>query len=220
MGCLLDGEFSRGVYRHFFDQFQGEHAVFQLGFAEGAVDVLRQLIGGAVLAWCVVFALDADHGAINGNAATSSINFMGDAKNLSGANKDNAVNISGAITGGASNVNIQSTGATITTSAAITGANISIDNTNGTINSSTGAITTSTGTAGSATAISIGGNVTATGNLNLSGVSTGGTGINFVTAKTISGANIQATGKTTNGAYGVLFNGTNSDARAQSCIHR
>jgi hypothetical protein len=77
-------------------------------------------------------------GVINSTASTSSINFIGDAKNLSGSSWDNAVNIAGAINGGTSNVNIQSTGANITTSAAITGANISIDNTNGTIHSSTG----------------------------------------------------------------------------------
>jgi filamentous hemagglutinin family protein len=141
-------------------------------------------------------------GAINGNAAISSINFWGDAKNLSGANKDNGVNISGVITGSAANVNIQSTGATILTSAAITGANISIDNSNGTINSSTGAITAGAATAGSVNGMTIGGNVTATGNLNLLGVTTSATGINLAASKSLSGATVQATGNT-GGIYGL-----------------
>jgi filamentous hemagglutinin family protein len=149
-------------------------------------------------------------GVINSNASTSSINLIGDAKNLSGSSWDNAVNISGAINGGTSNVNIQSTGANITTSAAIAGANISIDNTNGTIHSSTGAITAGSGTAGSAVGIDLGSTVTATGNLNVFGASTGNIGLRLVSSASISGGNIQATGRTTNGANGVLLNGTNT----------
>jgi hypothetical protein len=144
-------------------------------------------------------------GTINGNAATSSINFMGDAKNLSGTNWDKAVNIAGVITGNGANVNIQSTGASIVTSGAITGNNISIDNTNGTINATTGAITAGSGTAGASTGISMGAAVTAVANLNLYGVSTTSKGINLAASKTISGANIQATGGSTAGITGLYL---------------
>jgi filamentous hemagglutinin family protein len=149
-------------------------------------------------------------GTITSNAATSGINIIGDAKNLSGTNWDKAVNISGAINGGTSNVNIQSTGGHITNSAAITGANISIDNTNGSIDSSTGVITAGIKTAGSAIGIQLGAAVTASNNLNVYGASSGNIGLRLVSSVPISGANIQATGKTTNGANGVLLNGTNT----------
>ena len=119
------------------------------------------------------------------------------------------VNASSALASGAG-LYIQTTGGNITNNSAISGTNITLDNTNGTINTSTGAVTAGAGTAGSAVGISIGADATATGNLNLYGVSTSGKGIEFASGKSISGGTIQATGKTTNGAYGVLFNGSNT----------
>ncbi|MGV0985189.1 MAG: YDG domain-containing protein [Limnohabitans sp.] len=148
-------------------------------------------------------------GVINGNDATSSINILGTATNTSGASWDNAINIAGAINGGgAPNIIIQSTGAKIQTSAAITGANISIDNTNGTINTTAGAtngaITTGTANSGGNGAISIGSSVMASGNLNIYGASSSNTGIQMTATGAITGANIQATGKTA-GANGITM---------------
>ncbi len=120
------------------------------------------------------------------------------------------ITVSAAINTSGSNVHLLSTGGAITTTAAITARNVSIDNTGGTIDASTGVITKGASTGTSATGISVGANITATGNLNMYGLSTSGYGINVLGNKALSGGNIQAIGQTTNGAYGVHFNGSNS----------
>jgi filamentous hemagglutinin family protein len=119
------------------------------------------------------------------------------------------ISIAAAINTSGSDLHLKSTGGSISTTAAINARNISIDNTGGSINASSGAITAGASTS-AGTAISLGGHLTASGNLNLFGASSGGTGISLSGSKNLSGATIQVVGKTTNGTYGIVLNGSNT----------
>jgi hypothetical protein len=147
-------------------------------------------------------------GAINGNAATSSINLIGEAKNFSGGSIDNAVNTTGTITGSSANVNIQALYGKMSLDGAITGANISVDNTGGTIDATTGAITAGAGTSLYTNAVNINKALTATGNINVLGrvATTTNTGVNLTATAPItsSGAaktiNVDSNGNIANAA--------------------
>jgi filamentous hemagglutinin family protein len=135
-------------------------------------------------------------GSIISNASTSSINFIGEAKNLSGTT-DKAVNLASAVTGGSSNVNIQALYGQLLVDVAVTGANISIDNTGGTIDATTGAITAGAGTSSYTTGVTINKALTATGNINVLGK---------VATTTNTGVNLTATGPITSLGAGKTIN--------------
>ncbi len=147
-------------------------------------------------------------GAITGNASTSSINLIGEAKNLSGTNYDSAVSMTGTITGNAANVNVQAPYGKISIDGAISGANISVDNTGGSISATTGTITAGTGTSSYTNAININKALTATGNINVLGnvATTTHTGVNLTATAPISSSgtattiNIASNGNVVNAA--------------------
>ena len=129
--------------------------------------------------------------------------------------------IDGSNTGsGVVNVTVQANGGAITTSD-ISAYNITLDNTNGTINSATGAITQGTA-ASTGIGISIGGDITATNNLNFAGASSANTGVSQ--SANISGANIQGFGNSVatiggkNGYYQTSGNITTTGASGASVI--
>jgi filamentous hemagglutinin family protein len=112
--------------------------------------------------------------------------------------------VNAAINTSGSDIFITSKGGAISNTASISARNISIENTGGTIDAATGAITkgSSLGTTGTA-GLNIQGNITASNNLNLYGLTTNDTGINQG-AYTLSGANIQAVGKS-GSTFGIKF---------------
>jgi filamentous hemagglutinin family protein len=112
--------------------------------------------------------------------------------------------VNAAINTSGSDIFITSKGGAISNTASISARNISIENTGGTIDAATGAITkgSSVGTTGAA-GLNIQGNITASNNLNLYGLTTNDTGINQG-AYTLSGANIQAVGKS-GSTFGIKF---------------
>jgi len=58
----------------FLASLQGQHAVFRLGFGSGRCPLPGEtLVGGAVAAGCIVFALDADHGTSRWRCARCSL---------------------------------------------------------------------------------------------------------------------------------------------------
>ncbi|MEY3612385.1 MAG: Heme/hemopexin-binding protein precursor, partial [Pseudomonadota bacterium] len=143
-------------------------------------------------------------GAINVTAATTTLASTGNLNLRTGG----TISVNQALTVGA-NLTMQTNGGKIANSATVSGVNVSIDNTNGTINTATGAITAGSANSGSVAAIEASGNITASGNLNLMGVSSNYAGIQ-VNNQALSGANIQATGRVNNGGYGVLLNAGSS----------
>ena len=146
--------------------------------------------------------------AVNSAIAGASNAVIGGSSASSTLTLSAASNITvGAIINTAGNLYLQSNGGAITNSAAISGKNISIDNTGGTINATTGAITAGGSNAGSAAGITTTATITASGNLNLYGVSSSSNGINI--GGNLSGANIQATGKTTSAATGFALTSGN-----------
>jgi filamentous hemagglutinin family protein len=79
----------------------------------------------------------------------------------------------------------------------LSGRNISIDNTGGTIDANTGAISRGLGSGSSGISISDGRAFTATGNINLYGAGTSGSGVAISGAATLSAANINIHGENT-----------------------
>ena len=152
----------------------------------------------------VVIGNIASTGPINVTTATTTLASTGNLTLRTGG----TINVNTALTAGA-NLTLQTNGGKIANSATVSGVNVSIDNTNGTIDTATGAITVGSANSGSAAAIEASGNITASGNLNLMGVSTNNAGIQ-VNNRVLSGANIQATGRVNNGGYGVLLNAGSS----------
>ena len=105
----------------------------------------------------------------------------------------------GAITGtstgtGSVNVYVESNGGNVVAGGAISANNVSLDNTNGTINTTTGAITQGTAapTSTSVAGMALNKNITALGNINFAGVSSGFTGTTV--AGVLTSANIQGYG--------------------------
>ena len=87
----------------------------------------------------------------------------------------------------------------------ISGRNISIDNTGGTIDTNTGAITRGAGSGSAGISISDGRAFNATGNINLYGAGTTGSGVAISAAATLSATNITINGENT-GTSGAAIN--------------
>ena len=137
-----------------------------------------------------------------GNTITGNGNLIA---NIGGGNAL-TINAPVSLTGTNNYVALETNGGAISNASTgtIAAKNISIDNSNGSINMSTGAITNGAATSGSAVGINVGASLTASGNLNLYGVSTANYGIEI--ASGLSGGNIQATGTTSgSGTQGISW---------------
>ena len=111
------------------------------------------------------------------------------------------ITVNAAISTTGSDIVLKSTGGAISNTAAISGRNVSIDNTGGTVDATTGAITAGASASTSATGISVGANITATGDINIQGnvTSASNTGVRIA-----SGA-----GVTSSGAGSIINIGSN-----------